>query len=93
MRLEAILMELNRKKRALEAAIMALESLRKHKRRPRTGTQRRKKSSVAAAADSKRPNSEMGRQVAVGSRGGQVIPFPKAKRSRRRSERSEEVEA
>jgi hypothetical protein len=91
LRLETILVELKREKRALETAIAALESLQKCQRRPRA-TSRRAKCAVAAAANKRRiPEIQM--QTVVGLGGGQLIPFPGAKRFRRGKQRSREIKA
>jgi hypothetical protein len=91
LRLETILIELKRKKRALEAAIGALERLQKQ-RRPGTPTSKRTKCARIAATNTRRI-PEITMQTAVGLGGGQLIPFPGAKRSRRRRQSSEEVKA
>jgi hypothetical protein len=91
LRLEKILIELKRRKRALEEAIAALESLKKHYRRAGTQRPARVKRAEVAARNKKRTlNARTQASAAVS--GGQLIPFPGAKRSRR-SRQPEEVKA
>lgn len=90
LRLETILIELKRKKRALEAAIVALERLQKQ-RRPGAPTPKRTKCARTATKGKRIPEITM--QTAVGLGGGQLIPFPGAKSSRRRRQSSEQVKA
>ena len=91
MRLETILRELKEKKRALESAIMALESLQKNQRRSDTRTFKRAKSAVRTSKNRRRV-SEIGTQV-LGSGGGQVLPFPSVRRTSGGRRRSEEIKA
>jgi hypothetical protein len=91
LRLETILTELKRKKRALESAIAALERLQ-DQRRPGTRTSKGTKSAVRAAR-CKRRIPEIAMQTAAGSGRGQLIPFPGAKRSGKVGQGSEEVKA
>lgn len=90
LRLERILIDLKRKKLALEAAIAALESLQKGQRRYGARTVAR---TNRATRNSKGKFSAVQAQIAADPSGGRVIPFPKAKRSGRGRQGSEEVKA
>lgn len=85
MDLQTILTDLKEKKRALEAAIAALESLQKKYgfRGARAGM---RKKGLSAERGKSRPRAESWAKVTMGSRAGQVISFP-GTRSRVRLER------
>ncbi|HVO63883.1 MAG TPA: hypothetical protein VMT53_23375 [Terriglobales bacterium] len=91
MRLEKILVELKRKKHALEEAIAALESLKKHYRQADKQRPTRAKRAEVAGRNNKRILDAQ-TQTAAAIGGGQLIPFPGAKPSRRSRQR-EEVKA
>ncbi len=81
MKLETILNELRRRKRALEEAIAALESLKRGQ--SRTRKPRRTRAALAAGNTEQITNAKT-QLTAVGK--GRLLRLPTARRSRRRAE-------
>jgi hypothetical protein len=76
--LETILIELKEKRRALETAIAALESLKRRYRQK--GTRRRGRKGISAQSKSKHRIPDTWAKAAVGAGSGEVIPFPAERR-------------
>lgn len=75
MNLETILSELREKRRTLDAAITALESLQKQHRQEGTPSPTRRKRSSAAPVK-KRVVADTQTKAAVGASSGELIRFP-----------------